>query len=135
VSCRYRIGALRLRSYAAKQLCNWVLRESEPSLTKEQAFAKIYTAPENRSLRAAERWANGFHEYAPIEKEAVPVARTDPKILQSMAYGEINALAEEFRRINPFKTNAQLFATATTARPDLLKRERDVSRAALGVEV
>jgi hypothetical protein len=42
------------------------LRKREPSLTREQAFTKVYTAPEK--LRKAERNANGFVEY--------PVART-----------------------------------------------------------
>jgi hypothetical protein len=65
----------------------------------------------------------------------VPVARIEPLIEQSMAMDGLKQLAEEFRRTQPFKTSAQLFAMATMARPDLLKRERAASRAAMGAEV
>ena len=45
------------------------LRKREPNLTREQAFAKVYAAPENRKLAEAERWANGFRTADP---EGVP---------------------------------------------------------------
>ena len=86
------------------------LREREPSLTKEQAFAKIYTAPENRSLRAAERWAHGFHEYAPVENEHAPAVTGDPIAKQSAALDALSKLASDRRRANPGLSPEQAFA-------------------------
>jgi hypothetical protein len=53
------------------------LRKREPSLTKEMASAKIYTAPENRDLRAAERWCYGFHESKAAELGIETISEED----------------------------------------------------------
>jgi hypothetical protein len=73
------------------------LPKNLPHFTPEQAYAAVYTAPGNEHLRRAEREANGFVRYTDVEKATVPEARTEPKILQSLAMDEINAIAEQFR--------------------------------------
>ena len=97
------------------------LRKRDPSLTPEQAFSKVYCAPENMHLRRAEREARGFVRYTddPVEKATVPLASAEPRVLQSLAMDEVNSIAEQFRAQNPFWSDAKLFEAATRARPDL----------------
>jgi hypothetical protein len=45
-------------AYQALEMKASDLRKRDPTLTKEQAFAKAFSAPENRALAAAERAAN-----------------------------------------------------------------------------
>lgn len=40
------------------------LRKAEPHLSKEQAYARVFAAPENLELRRAERQMNGFRDYS-----------------------------------------------------------------------
>jgi hypothetical protein len=51
-------GAAPGAAYAALVAKSEELRKFDPTLTKEQAFAKAFSAPENRALAAAERAAN-----------------------------------------------------------------------------
>ena len=61
--------------------------------------ARFIAIPKINTFAVPSAKKNGFVRYTTDDVEkAVPVARTDPRILQSLAYGEINALAEEFRR-------------------------------------
>jgi hypothetical protein len=62
-----------------------------------------------------------------------PLAMEDPIRKQADAYGELEGVAKGLRVTYPAKTDAQLFEMATTLHPDILKRERAASRAALGV--
>jgi hypothetical protein len=50
--------AVRILELEAREL-----RKSHPELTREQAFAKVYSSPANVDLRRAEREANGFVRY------------------------------------------------------------------------
>jgi hypothetical protein len=70
------------------------LRKRDPSLTPEQAFSKVYCAPENMHLRRAEREA---HTDDPVEKATVPLASAEPRVLQSLAMDEVNSIAEQSR--------------------------------------
>jgi hypothetical protein len=94
------------------------LLKTQPKLTKEQAFAKVYADPANVELRKAERAANGF-AYPPI-------ARTAPAVEESMAFGKLKELAAEFRRTNLFLTVEQCFARvmADPANRELVRAER-----------
>jgi hypothetical protein len=84
------------------------LRKRDPSLTPEQAFAKIYTAPENLHLRLAERSKNGFIRYT--DDPAAPAAMEDPIAKQADALDELDKRAEEYRSANPSLSPEQCFA-------------------------
>ena len=51
-----------------------MLRKSEPSLSREQAFAKVYTDPSNRELVAADK-AERVAQYSETEHVAEVVKR------------------------------------------------------------
>jgi hypothetical protein len=92
------------------------LRKRDPSLTPEMAYSRIYCAPESLHLRR-------------------PAVTGDPIAKQAAAIDELESIAKGLRVSYAAKTDAQLLEMATTLQPDILKRERVASRAALGVEV
>jgi len=110
------------------------LRKREPNLTKEQAFSKVYCAPENVELRRIERGIS----YRKMDATFV-VAQTSPQILNeasvniergTSAYDELMKIARDERRRNPYnaslETIEQAFARVYAApenRP-LATRER-----------
>jgi hypothetical protein len=104
------------------------LCKQDPSLTPEQAYAAVYTAPESLHLRRAEREANGFVKYV---DESDPAPMQDPVRKQSSAYSELEGIAKGLRETYPVKTDAQCFEMATKIRPEF-KAERDASRALIG---
>jgi hypothetical protein len=111
------------------------LRKREPGLTREQAFSRIYCGLENRSLRAAERWAHGFHEYAdPFENEHAPAVTGDPIAKQANALNALNKLASDYRRANPSLSPEQCFARiySDPSNRELALAERRSSRAMIG---
>jgi hypothetical protein len=87
-------------------------------------------------LVARERWSNGFvkempSSLEPVEKTAYPpIARTEPAIEDSMAFGKLQELAAEFRRNNPFVTPEAAFSHVylDPANVHLQKAERRHSR-------
>jgi len=98
------------------------LRKTE-KLTKEAAFAKVYSDPANLELRKAERYGNGF-SYGGYP----PVARTEPAVEDTMAFDKLKELSAEFKRANPFLTPEQAFARIAAAYPDVFARERTAAR-------
>jgi hypothetical protein len=86
------------------------LRKREPGLSPEQAYAKIYTSPDYRLAAEAER------EAAKRLLAGVPVARLEPKILDSLDDDEVNELTVEIKNANPWMTDADLIrAVANSA--------------------
>jgi hypothetical protein len=79
------------------------LRARETHLSPEQAYAKIYTSPDYRLAAEAEREASATRLLA-----GVPVARLEPKILDSLDDDEINELTVEIKNANPWMTDADL---------------------------
>jgi len=110
------------------------LRKREPGLTKEQAFSKVYCAPENVELRRIERGI----AYKKMDA-TFAVARTAPQVLNeasvgiergTSAYDELMKIANDERRRDPYnaslETIEQSFARVYSApenRP-LATRER-----------
>jgi hypothetical protein len=87
------------------------LRKREPHLSPEQAYAKVYTSQEYRLAAESERQASAQRLLA-----GVPVARLEPKILDSLDDDEINELTVGIKNANPWMTDADLIrAVANSA--------------------
>ena len=97
-------------------------RKREPHLTKEQAFAKAYSDPENAALVKAERAANGFR----TNKVYPPTASIEPIVAVTDGLAELRRMAEDLRQKFPFLTPAAAFAKvyADPANIELRRRER-----------
>jgi hypothetical protein len=78
------------------------LLRAEPTLSREQAYAKIYTSPDYRPAAEAERAASAKRLLA-----GVPVARTAATILNDLSDESIIALVQEIRDENPFVSDAE----------------------------
>ena len=87
------------------------LRKREPNLTREQAFSKVYCAPENVELRRIERGI----AYKKMDA-TFAVARTAPQVLNeasvgiergTSAYDELMKIARDERRRNPFNASLE----------------------------
>jgi hypothetical protein len=80
------------------------LLKAEPALSREQAFAKVYSDPKYRLAAEAEREASAKRLLA-----GVPVARLEPVILNDLSDSEIEAIIEEIRAAHPFLDNAAMY--------------------------
>lgn len=105
------------------------LRNDNPELSPEQAFAKVYADPANRELARYERKAaHALIEPLAVKKRRVdlPVAKGEP------AYTALKKQADMLRLLEPRLTEAQAFAKAyqDPANREIVKRERAESRAA-----
>jgi hypothetical protein len=108
------------------------LRKGNPSLTREQAFAKVYSDPSNVEITKAERSASRarFAERAAVQhgdsmEKRVAVAKRDN------ALGELQELAADLRKAQPGLSEAQAFAKVYRAYPALAARERAAAREAI----
>jgi hypothetical protein len=101
------------------------LRRRDPSLTKEQAFTKVYSDPANAELRRIERNANSFVRY--------PSADTHTESSVTSAYDQLRKLSEEVRRDHPGLSPQQAFAKAYQENRELAQREREAAYARLCV--
>ena len=72
------------------------LRKSQPNLTREQAFAKVYCDPANRVAMKAER------EASRRRIAGIPVARTEPDVMNSLTDEDIKRMVDHERRLNPY---------------------------------
>ena len=109
------------------------LRKSNPSLTREQAFSRVYQDPAYRVAAEAERQAahQRFTEQAasPYAGESMEKRMLVGK--RDAAYAALQVKGEELRRADPLLTREGAVAKATHLYPDLAARERQASRAAL----
>lgn len=100
------------------------LRKSEPKLTLEQAYSRIYQS--SIDIRKADR-AGAIQNF---NKLASPVARTEPVIAHGNSndtgLAELEKLAAEQRRRAPWMTVEQAFAAAYTdpQNAEIATRER-----------
>jgi hypothetical protein len=117
-------------AYMTCELLAKELRKKDPSLTPEQAFAKVYTDPANIEIRKAERGGAMRN----LAKALPPVARTEPVVTfgneVDTGLAALQKLAAEFRRDNPFLTPEQAFARVyqDPANRALASSERAASR-------
>jgi hypothetical protein len=95
------------------------LQKEQPNLTKEQAFAKVYSDPRYSEAMKAERQASRarlVNRYTPaVEREEASRSgtrreRVDPKILDDLSDEEVKRLIAEQRREHPFETPEQLYS-------------------------
>jgi len=105
------------------------LRKREPSLTREQAFARVYTDPANAKYAAIERTAAHEHMagigHASEDREAL---KAETIVKRDHALEELRRLAVEIRKAQPHLSESQAFAKAYRANPSLAARERQASR-------
>ena len=111
------------------------LRKSDPSLSKSQAFAKVYTDRANAELAKIERAANearfaeqAAFSYRPDNTQAdLAIAKRDNAIV------ELRGLADELRKRHPGLTPSQAFAKVyqDPANAKLAAAERQSAREAL----
>jgi hypothetical protein len=88
------------------------LRKADPSLTEAQAYAKVYTDPENSEIQKAERRAARQSLYGGGSRadDGTVVARSAPVILNSMTGAEIKAWIIEERKRNPYLSISDVLA-------------------------
>jgi hypothetical protein len=107
------------------------LRKREPHLTKEQAFAKVYTDPANVDLRRAERnFAYGAIGYGYRYEE--PARKTISPAESGVAYQAIMKMAAAAHKKDPGKTIEQHFAAIYSSDESLRRldiSERNVAKA------
>jgi hypothetical protein len=107
------------------------LRKRERHLSKEQAFACVYTDPANRIAQKAERES----ARAQIAGES-PTPRREMVAAESIAkrdhaLGELRGLADDLRKRDPGLSPEQAFARVYRAHPTLAARERAAAREAI----
>src|SRR5689334_2330399 len=78
------------------------LRKANPKLSRQQAFARVYTDPKYAVLAKAER------EESLGRIAGIPVARTAARVLNSLSDDEIERLAAEIKAENPYVTDSEL---------------------------
>jgi hypothetical protein len=118
-----------------------VRRRAEPTLSKAQAFAKVYQDPENRELVRIVRERNGFRKAG--NTIDLPQLRTRPAVTGGRAanaaadggktaYEQLVDLTnEQFNRVNDgTQTFAQVFAQVYAMNPELAAQERRENRPA-----
>jgi hypothetical protein len=87
------------------------LLKREPHLSKEQAFARVYSDPANAEFAKIERQASRARLYeGATSRSGTPRERVDPKILDDLSDEEVKRLIAEQRREHPFETPEQLYA-------------------------
>jgi hypothetical protein len=94
-----------------------------PTLTKEQAFCKVFEAPdaEGRAIRSAWVIAKGGSVSGPMDEDDVDDANDE---IEGDAMDQLDQLAGEERRRNPSLSKAQAFAKVYSDNPKLAARER-----------
>jgi hypothetical protein len=80
------------------------LLKAEPTLTKEQAFAKVFTSQQYRLAAEVEREAAHKRLVAGVSQ-----ARTAPVVLQDLSDDEVRSIADGIQEANPFISQAELF--------------------------
>ena len=110
------------------------LRKSNPSLTREQAFSRVYQDPANRIAAAAERQAARQRLAGGAASRDTYRGDVDEFIAKrDNALGALKVKAAELRKASPELSESQAFAKAYTdpANRALAAAERQASRAAL----
>ena len=88
------------------------LRKVNPSLTREQAFSRVYTDPSNAEIAQIERAANEarFAEQATSLIQAITCEKRLLVAKRDNALDALKAKAAELRKANPALTKSQAFA-------------------------
>ena len=111
------------------------LRKSNPSLTREQAFSRVYQDPANRIAAMAERQAarQRFAEHAASSYTGDNLEKRVLVTQRDAALDALKAKAAELRKANPELTELQAFAKVygDPANRALAAAERSASWAAL----
>ena len=110
------------------------LRKVMPDLTEAQAFARVYSAPENAELAQIERSASRarFAEQAGAQlRESGDMRKRLLIATRDGAIDELWKRADELRRVDPGMSRDQAFAKVYRANPALAARERRAARDAL----
>jgi hypothetical protein len=109
------------------------LRKSNPSLTREQAFARVYSDPGFSDIAKAERTASRarFAERAAAVQYGDSIEKIEAVAKRDNALGELQELAADLRKAQPHLSAEQAFAKVMRLNPALAARERAASREAL----
>ena len=109
------------------------LRKVNPSLTREQAFARIYSDTSNAEIAQVERAASRarFAEQAASSYTGESMQKRLLVAKRDAAYAALQVKGEELRRADPLLTREGAIAKAMKLYPALAATERAASWAAL----
>lgn len=94
------------------------LRKTNPKLSRQQAFSRVYTDPKYAVLAKAER------EESLGRIAGINVARTAARVLNSLSDDEIERLAAEIKAENPYVTDSELIRQIANSAEERERRGR-----------